>query len=231
MPEEYLQRVFNEMLSKIKLSWSFLYKFINHKNFIILLNDLYVKEFYDIENNLTFPAIGNLLNGLHRTPFLEVKVVIVGEGPYPDDCANGVAFECGDLLRPSLETILAEVERDMKQIIPDKSGSLEHWTKQGVLMINYFLTSGKHGTHSDNNSYILAKEVVKTLMQYKTHIVFMLWGTKSRALTSLIDSKYHHTLLADHPSPRAGAFYGCKHFSQCNTYLRKNNITEIKWIK
>jgi uracil-DNA glycosylase len=231
LPSSYVEPIIAALQKKVVPQWPSLCRSeLSSKHLRPLLDSLYAKTYDSLyEQAEVFPVIGDLLNSYVRTSFIATRVVIVGEGPYPDPCADGVAFESLDTLRPSLEAVCAELERDIPDFVMPTVGDLHKWTDQGILMLNYWLTSDAKHTITDNESFRLAAAAIKMLTTYKTHLVFMLWGAHAHKLAPLINQEYHCVLLGPHPSPRSGQFYGCKHFSKCNAYLKKKNLPEIKW--
>jgi uracil-DNA glycosylase len=133
---------------------------------------------------------------------------------------------------PSLQNILKELNSDLGFSIP-ASGNLEKWAKQGVLMLNATLTVRAHqaGSHQNKGWEIFTDAAIKALAQQRVHLVFILWGNYAQAKASLIDDTKHLILKTVHPSPMSvtRGFYGCKHFSKTNDYLRKHGMQEIDW--
>jgi len=183
----------------------------------------------------TFPPIHQIMRAYDLLPFDDVKVVILGQDPYPTaGHANGLAFSvnaCVEPLPKSLKNIYTELESDLG--ITRTCGSLRDWADQGVLLINNTLTveEGKAGSHQGWGWEVLTDEVIRMLNQKRNNLVFVMWGKKAQEKASLIDHLRHLTIQAPHPSPLSAyrGFYGSKPFSQINDYLRKTGQAEISW--
>jgi uracil-DNA glycosylase len=182
-----------------------------------------------------FPPKSLIFNALQHTPFNEVKTVILGQDPYhgPGQ-AHGLSFSVPDgvPLPPSLKNIYKEIESDLG-IAPSKSGNLLRWAKQGVLLLNAVLSveASRAGSHADKGWEIFTDKIIESLATKKEHLVFILWGNYARKKASKVDPERHLILASAHPSPLSAhnGFFGCKHFSKCNEYLRSHNICEIDW--
>ncbi|MAZ56624.1 uracil-DNA glycosylase [bacterium] len=183
----------------------------------------------------TFPPAPLLFNAFKLCPFNEVKVVILGQDPYHGDGqAHGLSFSVPDGIRtpPSLQNIYKEIKDDLGKDIPD-SGNLERWAKQGVLLLNSSLTVEKHraGSHQGWGWETFTDAVIKTISDSREHVVFLLWGRFAKDKSYLIDDSKHLVLTAAHPSPFSAysGFFGCKHFSQTNDYLKKHGLPTVEW--
>lgn len=178
---------------------------------------------------------GNLIfNAFEKTPFPKVEVVILGQDPYhnPGE-AMGLSFSVpqGIKIPPSLQNIYKEINSDLGLPIP-KHGDLTSWAEQGVFLLNAILTVEKNqpASHQKIGWQFFTDAVIKKLSTDRAGIVFMLWGNFAKKKKELIDTSKHLVLEAAHPSPLAGgAFFGCKHFSQANEYLKKNGAKTIDW--
>ena len=166
--------------------------------------------------------------------FSSTKVVIFGQDPYfQNGVANGLAFSVneGKKIPASLKNIYKEINNDIGEI-KNKKGSLDDWTRQGVLLLNSSLTVevGIPGSHSNIGWSNFICEVVKILSN-KTDVVFILWGNHAKKYLKFIDANNNLILTSSHPSPLSAhrGFIGCKHFSQCNKYLINKNIKKIDW--
>ena len=164
-----------------------------------------------------------------------MKVVILGQDPYHGDGqAHGLCFSVPEniAMPPSLQNIYKEIMSDIEGVMP-QSGNLEHWAKQGVLLLNATLTVQAHtpASHQGKGWEVFTDAAIRTLSEKKEHLVFLLWGTYARKKNELIDFEKHLALEAAHPSPFSAhnGFFGCKHFSQTNAYLRAHGKEEIKW--
>jgi uracil-DNA glycosylase len=186
-------------------------------------------------SNQIFPPQALIFNALDLCPFKNVRVVILGQDPYHGaGQAHGLSFSVPDGVKtpPSLQNIYKEIKADLGKDVP-LSGNLEHWAKQGVLLLNATLTveSGQPGSHQKLGWENFTDTVIKKISDEKEHVVFLLWGNFARAKASLIDKSKHLILEAPHPSPFSAhtGFFGCKHFSKTNTYLEQHNVTPIAW--
>ena len=168
-------------------------------------------------------------------PFEAVKVVILGQDPYPNPGQYyGVCFSVpeGVAIPGSLYNIFREIESDVGKPMP-LSGNLDRWVRQGVFPMNSVLTVRAHetGSHRNRGWEIFTDAVIRKLSDEREHLVFMLWGSYARAKASLIDTRKHLVLEAAHPSPRSAdhGFFGCRHFSRANAYLQGQGIAPIDW--
>jgi len=192
----------------------------------------FLHEAYEVKT--IFPP-KQLVFSAFTTDLNDVKVVILGQDPYhTPGAAEGLAFSVPSTqpIPPSLVNIYKEIDSDIgKHVNP--SGSLRNWQKQGVLLLNTVLTVEAHRpkSHSGKGWEIFTTEVIKYLNEKQPHLVFMLWGRDARNKASLIDKSKHLVLESPHPSPLSAycGFFGCKHFSKCNEFLRQNNLDEIIW--
>jgi uracil-DNA glycosylase len=185
-----------------------------------------------------YPPGSKIFAAFDRTPFEDVKVVIIGQDPYHGQGqANGLCFSVADGVPhpPSLINIFKEIHAD-----PDvaaqypKSGNLERWADQGVLLLNTVLTveQGKAGSHQKKGWEQFTDQVIRLLSEERKNLVFMLWGGFAKGKAKLIDDKKHFVLTSGHPSPLSanrGYWFNNKHFSRCNRYLQERGIEPIKW--
>lgn len=181
-----------------------------------------------------FPPGKQIFAAFDHTPFENVKVVIIGQDPYhgPGQ-ANGLCFSVntGITKPPSLVNIFKELEVDLGIPVP-KSGNLEPWADQGVLLLNATLTvrENQPASHHGKGWERFTDAVIKTISQQKKGVVFLLWGRFAQTKEELIDQDKHFILKAAHPSPLArGAFFGSKHFSKTNEILKKQGLERIDW--
>ena len=194
----------------------------------------FVREEY--HTTKVFPEPKNLSKAFDLTPFSQVKVVLLGQDPYHGDGqATGLSFSVpqGTPLPPSLKNIYKEIEDDMCIEKEYTSGDLTSWAVQGVLLLNAILSVRAHmpASHQKKGWEEFTDEVLKTLSDKKEGVVFILWGNFARSKKHLIDTKKHLVLESAHPSPFSayGGFFGCKHFSKCNEYLKQQGKGEISW--
>ncbi|MFT5831664.1 MAG: uracil-DNA glycosylase [Candidatus Paceibacteria bacterium] len=196
---------------------------------------LEVNASYLIDEPPVYPPAPLVFRALELCSSDQVKVVILGQDPYHGvDQAMGLSFSVpnGFKIPPSLQNIYKEIADDLNQSIP-KSGNLEHWAKQGVLLLNATLTveASNAGSHQGKGWEQFTDQIIKTVSNEKENVVFLLWGKFAQAKSNLIDESKHLILTAPHPSPLSAhrGFFGCNHFSQTNNYLKAQNLTEITW--
>src|SRR6185312_8137550 len=182
-----------------------------------------------------FPKPSEYFAAFNFTPIDSVKVVILGQDPYhgPGQ-AHGLCFSVKDGVSypPSLQNIFTELKSDLGVEKP-ASGCLIGWAKQGVLLLNATLTveAGKAGSHQKKGWEEFTDFAIKYLNRHREHIVFMLWGSYAQKKGEFIDRRRHFVLEAPHPSPLSAhrGFFGCRHFSKANEYLKKHRQTAIDW--
>lgn len=187
-------------------------------------------------NGITiYPAGAHIFQAFDATPFQNVKVVILGQDPYHNPGqAHGLAFsvQSGVAAPPSLVNIYKELEADTG-IKPTRQGNLNRWAAQGVLLLNASLTVRANSpmSHSKIGWHTFTDAVIKTISDRRDHVVFMLWGSFAKSKQSLINSSKHLILTAAHPSPLSAhnGFFGCRHFSKANAWLRSHGMTPIDW--
>jgi uracil-DNA glycosylase len=182
-----------------------------------------------------FPPGPRIFAAFDATPFRQVKVVLLGQDPYhgPGQ-AHGLCFSVPDGIRqpPSLVNIFQELNTDLGIPIP-KTGNLEKWARQGVLLLNATLTvrANQAGSHQHKGWENFTDQVIRALSEKREGLVFILWGNYAQAKAELIDAGRHHILKAAHPSPFSvyRGFYGCRHFSATNELLLRSGISPIDW--
>lgn len=193
----------------------------------------FVKDEYNSQK--VYPPGSQIFNAFKMCPFDEVKVVILGQDPYhgPNQ-ANGLAFSVSDEVRtpPSLINIFKEIKSDLGKDLPS-TGNLERWAKQGVLLLNATLTvrAGQAGSHQKKGWEEFTDAVVQKVNAQKEHVVFMLWGAYAQKKGAFIDTRKHLVLQSAHPSPFAAdrGFFGNRHFSKANAYLKEHGKEPIDW--
>lgn len=180
-----------------------------------------------------FPEYNDIFNALKLTPYSKVKVVILGQDPYHGTGeAHGLSFSVKDDIKkpPSLKNIFKELHDDLGYSEP-KSGNLEKWAKEGVLLLNSVLTveKDKAASHKDLGWEILTDHIIKLLNMKETPIVFILWGNFAKKKKVYITNKKHLIIESPHPSPFSAytGFFESKPFSKTNNFLIKNNIEPI----
>lgn len=204
-----------------------------------------LSEFVDGEykQNKCFPLEKDLFNAFNLCPFYKVKVVIIGQDPYPGEGqAHGLSFsfDGGKPFPRSLNTIFKGICYDLKTPIPT-SGNLTRWAEQGVLLLNTILTvcPGDSNSHKGKGWEQFTNAVIKRLNNECEGLVFMLWGVEACKKASLIDADKHLVLEARHPAarpPKGGytdqdecKWPGCKHFSKANEHLCECGKSPINW--
>lgn len=199
-----------------------------------------LKEFLVAERkqHTCYPPGSKIFNAFDHTPFDKVKVVILGQDPYHEPGqAMGLCFSVpqGIAVPPSLKNIIAEINSDLGTAVPATTGDLTGWADQGVLLLNATLTVRAHqaGSHQRRGWEQFTDAAIQALSQQRTGIVFLLWGSYAIAKKSLIDPTKHHVLTAPHPSPLSAyrGFFGCRHFSQCNSLLQQQGLPPIDWTR
>lgn len=193
----------------------------------------FVKQEY--ASGEVFPAGRNIFRAFDKCPFEKLKVVIIGQDPYHGDGqANGLCFSVseGVPFPPSLKNIFKEVSDDIGTPVP-RSGELDRWAEQGVLMLNAVLTVRAHNaaSHAGHGWERFTDAVVKAIAERKQGVVYMLWGSYAQRKGAIADPKQNLILHAVHPSPLSAyrGFFGCKHFSQANNYLLSIGKEPIEW--
>ena len=182
-----------------------------------------------------FPCVEDVFNAFNYTPLSKVKCVIIGQDPYHNvGQAHGLCFSVkpGVAIPPSLVNIYKELHDDIGFQIPD-NGYLEKWAKQGVLMLNTVLTVRAHeaNSHKGLGWEKFTDAVIKVLNEQEHPIVYLLWGAPAQKKASKVDNLRHLLLKAPHPSPLSSyrGFFGCKHFSKANEFLKENGLEPIEW--
>lgn len=183
-----------------------------------------------------FPPGPQIFAAFDYTAFNDVRVVIIGQDPYHGQGqAHGLCFSVnkGIAVPPSLQNIYKEIKTDIEGFETPNHGDLSHWAKQGVLMLNATLTveKGKAGSHQGKGWEAFTDAVIKVVSTQKENVVFILWGKFAQSKARLIDETKHLILMAAHPSPFSAynSFFGCKHFSKTNHYLKQHQSQIINW--
>lgn len=193
----------------------------------------FVKQEYRTQT--IYPPGKEIFRAFDCCDFNDVKVVIIGQDPYHGaGQANGLCFSVRDGVRmpPSLMNIFKEIRDDLKKPIPT-SGDLERWANQGVLLLNATLTvrASAAGSHQNKGWETFTDAVIKKISDEKEHVVFLLWGAYAQKKGEIINRSKHLVLMSAHPSPFSAdrGFFGCKHFSKANDYLKSKGLPEIEW--
>ena len=176
-----------------------------------------------------------IFNALQSTPYDKVKAVILGQDPYHGaGQAHGLCFSVQKGVKPppSLQNIFKELNSDIGMPLPPY-GELTGWTKQGVLLLNTVLTvrEGQANSHKGKGWEQFTDRVITLLNQRETPMVFLLWGSPARKKKELITNPIHLVLETVHPSPLSAyhGWFGCKHFSRCNEFLKEQGMAPIDW--
>ncbi len=208
---------------------------MNNESVLARLEEIIGKVELSRSNQNIFPKRGDVFKGLNIVDPDLVKVVILGQDPYHRfKQANGLAFSvpAGVNIPPSLQNIYKELHHDISIELPTH-GDLSCWAKQGVLLLNSVLSviESKPGSHRNLGWEIITDEIILALSRSRTNLVFMLWGGFARSKKHLIETSNHLVLEAPHPSPLSAyrGFFGSKHFSQANAFLKRNDAEIIHW--
>lgn len=218
---------------KIEPSWKVALQEEFGKEYFTKLTE-FVKNEY--KKGAVYPAPKHIFRAFDLTPFSKVRVVILGQDPYHGKGqANGLAFAVGEgvSLPPSLQNIYKELASDVGEI-KNKTGDLERWAKQGVLLLNATLTvrAATPGSHQNKGWELFTDAAIKALSDQKEHLVFILWGNYARQKGAHIDRTKHCVIESPHPSPFSAhnGFFGSKPFSKTNMYLKSQGLPEIDWL-
>ena len=217
---------------KIEESWKIILKDEFQKPYFKTLVT-FIKQ--EIRQYTIYPPGNLIFNAFKSCPFEETKVVIMGQDPYHGTGqAHGLSFSVPDgvKLPPSLFNIFKAIQLDLNKPIP-KSGNLERWAKQGVLLLNTILTVRKNqaSSHQDKGWETFTDTVIDRLNHKRVGLVFLLWGKYAKRKERLIDKSKHTVLESPHPSPYSASygFFDNKHFSKTNIYLEKQGKNPIDW--
>jgi len=194
-------------------------------------------EFVKVEylTQTIYPPGKEIFRAFDSCELEQVKVVILGQDPYHGaGQANGLCFSvrAGVRMPPSLVNIFKEIHADLGKPMPT-SGDLGRWAEQGVLLLNATLTvrASSPGSHQNKGWETFTDEVIKTISDKRENLVFLLWGAYAQKKGEIIDRNKHLVLMSPHPSPFSAdrGFFGCKHFSKANVYLKSKGLKEIDW--
>ncbi len=201
----------------------------------------YYKELYQFVRNeynthVIYPPADDIFNAFHFTPLSKVKVLILGQDPYHGEHqAHGLCFSVlpdQPELPPSLQNIYKELQDDLGCEIPN-NGYLKKWAEQGVLMLNTVLTVRAHqaGSHQGKGWEQFTDAIIQAVNAQDRPIVYLLWGKPAQSKIPMLTNPKHLILKAPHPSPLSAyrGFFGCRHFSQANAFLKENGADPIDW--
>ncbi len=221
------------MSVKIEESWHKALADEFEKGYFADLTDFVRREYSSVR---VYPPAGSIFRALDSCPFDKVRVVIIGQDPYHGvGQANGMCFSVNEGVEwpPSLRNILQEVADDIGAHAGGRSGDLERWARQGVLLLNSVLTVRAHdaASHAGMGWERFTDAVVRALSEERQGLVYMLWGSYAQRKASFVDEKQNLILKAPHPSPLSAyrGFMGCGHFSKANAYLVSQGCTPIEW--
>ncbi len=182
-----------------------------------------------------FPRGSEYFRALDLTPLTDVKVVILGQDPYHGaGQAHGLCFSVqpGIRIPPSLVNIYKELQADLG-IVPPRHGFLEHWARQGVLLLNSVLTveEAQAASHQGKGWETFTDAVIRKVNDECDAVVFILWGAYAQRKAAFVDTSRHLVLKSPHPSPLSAhnGFFGCHHFSKANAFLEEHGRSPIDW--
>lgn len=216
-----------------------------HPSWKSVLKDEFSKAYFsdlvdfvstEYKSSTCYPPGKLIFNALDRCAFEKVRVVILGQDPYHGrGQAHGLCFSVpkGIPPPPSLINIFKELEQDVGIAYP-KSGNLESWTAQGILLLNATLTvrEGAAGSHQNKGWEVFTDAIIEKISDQLDGVVFMLWGGYAKKKGITINTTKHLVLTSGHPSPLSanrGYWFGNRHFSQCNSYLLGQKKSKIQW--
>lgn len=209
------------------------------------LRDEFGKEYYknlfafvkdEYSKHVVYPPSDDIFNALHLTPLQDVKVLILGQDPYHEPGqAHGLSFSVlpgrADT-PPSLQNIYKELADDIGCYIPN-NGYLKKWADQGVLLLNTVLTVRAHqaASHQGKGWEQFTDAIIRKVNEQDRPIVYMLWGRPAGMKAAMLNNTRHLVLKAPHPSPLSAyrGFFGCRHFSKANEFLKANGAEPIDW--
>jgi uracil-DNA glycosylase len=199
-------------------------------------NELILALDVEYKTHTCYPP-AELIFSAFNCSFSDLKVVIIGQDPYHGEGeANGLSFSVNDSVKipPSLRNIFRELNDDFDSIFMPTSGNLEKWAQQGVLLLNASLTVRKDSPNSHKHLKwnLFTDAVIQTISDQKENVVFLLWGSFAQKKGLKIDRSKHCVLESGHPSPMSanqGKWFGNKHFSKTNDFLKSKGIKEIEW--
>jgi len=194
----------------------------------------FVKEEYN--SVVVYPPADDIFNALHFTPLDKVKVLLLGQDPYHNvNQAHGLSFSVlpsQTKLPPSLQNIYKELRDDLGCYIPN-NGYLKKWADQGVLLLNTVLTVRAHqaNSHQGKGWEKFTDAIIQAVNAQDRPIVYMLWGKPAQRKIPMLTNPKHLILKAAHPSPLSASngFFGCRHFSQANEFLKANGVEPVDW--
>jgi len=203
------------------------------KEYYLKLRQILINEY---RTQTIYPNMYDIYNAMKLTSYDDVKCVIIGQDPYHGaGQAHGLSFSVrkGIAPPPSLVNIFKEIRDDVGIDNLGKHGGLTKWAESGVLLLNSVLTvrADQARSHRGLGWEYFTTDVIKLLNEREKPMVFMLWGGDAKAKQQFITNKQHLILKAAHPSPLSAynGFFGCRHFSKANAFLREHGMSEIDW--
>lgn len=223
----------NQTITTLPDSWEAFLKNEFESDYFKKLKSFLTQEI--TQGHIIYPHPTNILRAFDLCSPKNLKVVIIGQDPYhgPGQ-AHGLSFSVPKDVKipPSLQNIYKEIESDLGYRAPN-NGNLESWAKQGVLLLNATLTVRKSAptSHARKGWETFTDHAIEYINDNMSQVVFLLWGRYAQEKGSMINKNRHCILKAAHPSPFSAhsGFFGCKHFSQTNNYLKQNGISPIDW--
>lgn len=208
------------------------------------LSDEFLKPYFlqlidfvkvEYQSHTVYPPGKEIFRAFDQCDFDSVNVVIIGQDPYhgPGQ-ANGLCFSVRPEVKmpPSLVNIFKEIQADLGKPFPP-NGDLERWAVQGVLLLNATLTvrASSPGSHQNKGWETFTDAVIAKISAERSNVVFLLWGAYAQKKGAIIDRTRHLVLMSAHPSPFSAdrGFFGSRHFSKANEYLRSKGLKEIDW--
>ena len=217
----------------LEASWLALLRDEFESNYMLKLRAFLLEE--KRSGRQVFPPGSEMFNALNSTAFGDVKVVILGQDPYHGEGqAHGLCFSVkpGVQIPPSLRNIYRELEADVG-FVPPNHGYLQAWTRQGVLLLNSVLTveASQAGSHQGKGWERFTDRIVEMLSEKREALAFLLWGSHAQRKGQIVDRNRHLVLQSVHPSPLSArkGFFGNRHFSRANAYLKSHGKQTINW--
>lgn len=203
------------------------------KDYYVRLKQFLINEYKTCR---VYPSMYDIYNAMKLTAYNDVKCVIIGQDPYHGEGqAHGLSFSVrqGIAPPPSLINIFKEIYNDVGIDNSGKHGDLTKWAENGVLLLNSVLTvrANQPRSHRGMGWENFTTEIITLLNKREKPMVFLLWGNDAKQKMSYITNPNHLVLTSAHPSPLSAynGFFGCRHFSKANEFLRKNGLEEIDW--
>jgi uracil-DNA glycosylase len=215
-------------------SWQEILKHEFHKPYFVELVS-FVKHECASNPGSIFPMGSQIFRAFDSCPFDQVKVVILGQDPYPTKGhAHGLCFSVEENVQPlpkSLKNIFIELHQDLG--VTPQNGDLTNWAEQGVLLLNNVLTvkEGIPGSHANRGWEIFTDAVIHELNSRRKGIVYVLWGSHAQKKAEKVNQNDNYVIQSPHPSPLSAyrGFFNSKPFSRANSYLKQNGFDPINW--